>query len=115
MSPSEEIGLVWFRRDLRLADNPAWAAAVGERSAVVPLFVLDRRLLDRAGPFRRRQLVANLQSLDYDLFEHWGGRLLVRFGDPTELVPQAVEVFQAGALYLNDDVSPFARRRDLVV
>jgi deoxyribodipyrimidine photo-lyase len=112
MSPSEEIGLVWFRRDLRLADNPAWAAATSERTAVVPLFVMDRRLLARAGPFRRRQLIANLQSLDYDLFEHHGGRLLVRFGDPTVLVPDAAEVFQAGGVYWNDDVSPFAVGRD---
>ena len=115
MSPSEEIGLVWFRRDLRLKDNPAWAAATSERSAVVPLFVMDRRLLERAGPFRRRQLVANLQSLDYDLFEHHGGRLLVRFGDPTVLVPEAVSVFQAGGVYWNDDVSPYAVRRDAKV
>jgi deoxyribodipyrimidine photo-lyase len=112
MSPSEEIGLVWFRRDLRLGDNPAWAAATTERTAVVPLFVMDRRLLERAGPFRRRQLIANLQSLDYDIFEENGGRLLVRFGDPTVLVPEAAKVFQAGALYWNDDVSPYSVRRD---
>jgi deoxyribodipyrimidine photo-lyase len=112
MSLSDEIGLVWFRRDLRLADNPAWAAATSERRAVVPLFVLDRRVFDKAGPYRRRQLVANLQALDYDLFEATGGRLLVRYGDPTVLVPEAAEVFRAGGVYWNDDVSPYAVRRD---
>jgi deoxyribodipyrimidine photo-lyase len=112
MSASDEVGLVWFRRDLRLNDNPAWAAATSERKAVVPLYVLDRRILDSVGPYRRRQLIANLQSLDYDLFEHTGGRLLVRYGDPTQLVPEAVKVFQAGGVYWNADVSPFAVRRD---
>ncbi len=112
MSPSEEVGLVWFRRDLRLDDNPAWAAATSERRAVVPLFVLDRRLLDKVGPYRRRQLIANLQALDYDLFERTGGRLLVRYGDPVALVPEAVSVLQAGGVYWNADVSPFAVRRD---
>lgn len=115
MGASEEVGLVWFRRDLRLADNPAWALATSERKAVVPLFVLDPRILDRVGPYRRRQLIANLQALDYDMFDANGGRLLVRFGDPTVLVPEAMKIFQAGALYLNADVSPFSVRRDAKV
>jgi deoxyribodipyrimidine photo-lyase len=106
---------VWFRRDLRLDDNPAWAGATSECDAVVPLYVVDATLLDRAGPFRRRQLIANLQALDYDLFETTGGRLLVRVGDPCQLVPEAVKVFQASAAYWNADVSPFAVARDLRV
>ncbi len=115
MAPAEEVGLVWFRRDLRLDDNPAWAAATAERNAVVPLYVLDPVLLGSVGPYRRRQLIANLQALDYDLFEATGGRLLVRLGDPRTLVPEAVEVFSAGALYLNADVSRFAQERDVAV
>jgi deoxyribodipyrimidine photo-lyase len=103
---------MWFRRDLRLDDNPAWAAATSERKAVVPLFVLDTRVLDKVGPYRRRQLIANLQALDYDLFERTGGRLLVRYGDPTVLVPEAVRVMQAGGVYWNADVSPYATKRD---
>ena len=39
--------VVWLRRDLRLADNPALAAAAA-RGPVVPVFVLDPRLLGRA-------------------------------------------------------------------
>jgi deoxyribodipyrimidine photo-lyase len=115
MSGSEEVGLMWFRRDLRLDDNPAWAAATSERKAVVPLFVIDPKALDRVGPYRRRQLIANVQALDYDLFEATGGRLLVRFGDPTQLVPEAAKIFQAGGLYFNADVSPYAVRRDTKV
>ena len=109
---SDEIGLVWFRRDLRLEDNPAWAAATAERQYVVPVYIIDPRLMASVGPFRRRQLIASLQALDYELAEGLGGRLLVRTGRPEELVPEAVEVFQVGGLYFNDDVSPFARRRD---
>lgn len=33
--------IVWFRRDLRIEDNPALAAALARGSAVIPLFVLD--------------------------------------------------------------------------
>ena len=33
--------IVWFRNDLRLADNPALIAGLGSGRAVVPLYVLD--------------------------------------------------------------------------
>lgn len=109
---SSEIGLVWFRRDLRIDDNPAWAAATQNHRFVVPLFIVDPAIMDRVGPYRRRMMIANLQALDYDLAERLGGRLHVRFGDTTELVPEAVRMLGAGAVYWNSDASPFAVRRD---
>jgi deoxyribodipyrimidine photo-lyase len=112
MAPAEEVGLVWFRRDLRLEDNPAWAAATSQRKFVVPLYVIDPTLLASVGPYRRRQLIANLQALDYDLFEETGGRLHVRFGDPRTVVPEGVARLGATALFVNADESSFARRRD---
>jgi deoxyribodipyrimidine photo-lyase len=112
VSGADEIGLMWFRRDLRLDDNPAWAAATAERRAVVPLFVVDRDAYDRAGPYRRRQLVANLQALDFDLFSRTGGRLHVRVGDPTVVVPQVARELGAGTAYWNEDVTPAARHVD---
>jgi deoxyribodipyrimidine photo-lyase len=33
------IAIVWFRRDLRLADNPALAAALRMHDAVLPIYV----------------------------------------------------------------------------
>lgn len=112
MRGSEDIALVWFRRDLRLDDNPAWAAATSEKGYVVAFYVLDEPLLAAAGPFRRRQLVANLQALDYDLFERTGGRLVVRRGNPVQVVPDAVARLGCGSVYLNADVTPYATRRD---
>ncbi len=114
MTASNEIGLVWFRRDLRLHDNPAWAAATSQHRFVVPLFVLDPRLLARVGPFRRRQLLATLQALDYELAES-GGRLLIRVGDPVRLVPETTAALNAREVYWNNDVSPFATTRDAKV
>ena len=51
---TDDLGIAWFRRDLRLDDNPAWAAATAEHGRVLALFVVDPALLDRAGPRRRR-------------------------------------------------------------
>lgn len=105
-------GLVWFRRDLRLLDNPAWAAATAEHDAVVALFVVDPRLWDEAHPARRAQLAANLGALDADLSAA-GGRLRVDRGDPARIVPTIAGGMDA--VYWNEDVSPFARRRDTAV
>lgn len=104
--------VVWFRRDLRLDDNPALAAAAARHDEVVCLYVLDDRLLDRAGPHRRRQLLADLDGLDAELAAH-GGRLLVRRGDPVRVVPAVAR--DVGAVYWNDDVTPFAAARDAAV
>ncbi len=99
--------IVWFRRDLRLRDNPAWAAATTAHDHVRALFILDRRLWDHAGPHRGPQLVAHLEALDQALAAA-GGRLQVRHGDPATLVPELAD----GPVYWNADYSPFAAGRD---
>ena len=105
-------GLVWFRKDLRLTDNPAWAAATAKHDQVVALFVKDSRLWNRAMPHRLAQLTANLAELDRDLATR-GGRLKVVSGEPANLLP--AEAARHDAVYWNDDVSPFSRRRDAAV
>ncbi|PWC34908.1 deoxyribodipyrimidine photo-lyase, partial [Azospirillum sp. TSO22-1] len=52
--------IVWFRRDLRLADNPALATAASGAGAVVPVFILDDAL---PGAAARRWLHRSLEAL----------------------------------------------------
>jgi deoxyribodipyrimidine photo-lyase len=104
-------GLVWFRRDLRLADNPAWAGATSDHDEVTALFVLDPRLF-HPGQRRSIHLLHMLAALDREL-ESRGGRLLVRHGDPTEVIPAMAGAFDA--VYWNRDVSPYAVGRDAQV
>ena len=40
--------IVWFRRDLRIADNPALTEAAAAGAPVVPLYIHDERLDGRA-------------------------------------------------------------------
>lgn len=99
---------MWFRRDLRLDDNPAWNAAVATGHIVRPLFVLDPRLY-RPGHPRSARLVAELRELDAAL-ARGGGRLQVIPGDPTQVVPEVAR--GAGSVHLNRDVSAYATDRD---
>ena len=56
--------IFWFRRDLRLADNPALLAALAESDEVIPLFIMDEDVASRAGANRNANLVNSLNSLD---------------------------------------------------
>jgi deoxyribodipyrimidine photo-lyase len=108
--------VVWFRRDLRVADHPALLAALAAADQVVPVFVVDRALLDgrTSGPNRRAFLHGALRSLARDL-EALGGRLLVREGDPVTVIPALAREAAADAVYCSREYSPYARRRDTAV
>jgi deoxyribodipyrimidine photo-lyase len=105
--------VVWFRRDLRVADNPALREAV-DAGRVVCLFVVDPALLARrhhAAPARRRFLRAGLEALDGELRSR-GSRLVVRSGRPEEVVPAVAAEAGADAVHFAREVSPLARARD---
>ncbi|MEM1335448.1 MAG: deoxyribodipyrimidine photo-lyase, partial [Actinomycetota bacterium] len=55
--------LLWFRRDLRLADHPALLAAAADGAEVVPVFVFDP-VFDTAGAPRLAALHDCLRALD---------------------------------------------------
>lgn len=106
--------IVWFRKDLRLEDNPAWSAATNSGNVVVPLFIVDPRLWERASDPRIRLLAAHLQGLDDEL-ARVGGRLMVHTGVPEESVPAIAERLGASLVHVNADHTPFAKRRDTAI
>jgi len=101
---------MWFRRDLRLADHPALAVAAA-RGPVVGLFVVDPRLWEPAGAARRAFLAGCLQSLD----ESSGGRLVVRAGDPVEVVGETARETGATDVVVTEDFGPYGHARDEAV
>ena len=106
--------IVWFRRDLRLGDNPAWSAATRSSERVLPVFVVDPDLWGRASPRRQALLAGNLRALDASLAEE-GGRLHVAMGRPSSVLPDLLDRTRATAVHWNADYTPFARRRDATI
>jgi len=100
--------VLWLRRDLRLADNPALLAAADAGQSVLPLFVLDDVLRGPAGAPRLAFLYRCLRELD----ERTGGRLVVRTGAPERVVPAVVAEAGAGSVHLAADFGPYGARRD---
>ncbi|RNM12450.1 cryptochrome/photolyase family protein [Nocardioides pocheonensis] len=99
--------VLWFRRDLRLSDHPALAAAAAE-GEVVGLFVVDPRLWDGAGPARRAWVAASVRALQ----DATGNALVVRFGDPAVVVPEVAAAAGASAVHVTAETTPGGRARD---
>jgi deoxyribodipyrimidine photo-lyase len=102
--------LVWFRRDLRVHDHPPLRAALDASERVVPVFVLDDRLLG-VSENRDAFLFACLKDLR-DALQQRGGDLVVLRGTPERELPRLARRYDAEAVYFASDVSPFAMRRD---
>ena len=105
--------IVWFRRDLRVADHPALSAALRGHEQVVPVFVIDRRLIEGRypSPARTAFLLETLEALRTALRDR-GGDLLVRHGTPEDVLPRLAAETGAGEVFFASDVSPFASSRD---
>jgi deoxyribodipyrimidine photo-lyase len=100
--------IVWFRQDLRLADQPALAAAAASDRPVLPLFILDEETPGRwrCGGASRWWLHGSLAALAAALGER-GSRLILRRGPA---VPQLLALARetgAAAIAWNRHVEPF--------
>ena len=100
-------GLMWFRRDLRLADHPALTAAA-TAGDVVGLFVVAPRLWDAGGPARRAWVAASVRALR----DATGGALVLRVGDPASVVPEVAAAVGATTVHVTAETTPGGRARD---
>jgi len=108
--------LWWIRRDLRLTDNTALHEALHAAETVIPVYILDDRLLRSPrlrGP-RIAWMLDGLRALDADLRAD-GARLILRQGDPVRELMVLCRESGAEGVYFNRDYSPFAVKRDAAV
>lgn len=94
--------LVWFRDDLRLADNPALRAALERDEPVVAIFVLDEESpgIRPLGAAARWWLHHSLASLADRLRER-GSVLILRRGRAERVVSEVANGLGAGAVFWN--------------
>ena len=106
----------WTRRDLRLHDNFALQAALAHGEPVVPVFVLDPKLLQAGDVSDKRVafLFGGLKALDTDLRAR-GSRLILRQGDPVDVLEELCAETGATAVFAEADPWPYARQRDAAV
>ena len=100
--------LIWFRQDLRLADNPVLAAAQGR--PILPVHVLEDGAAAPGGA-ARWWLHHSLVALGRSLAER-GAPLVVLRGDPRRIIPALAERIGATEVHAGRQTEPAARRRD---
>ena len=100
--------IFWFRRDLRLADNPALLAAFDEADEVLPLFIMDDEIAARAGDHRRAYLADSLQALNKSL----NGNLRVISGDPVEILAALKKKYKADSIHCAFPFAPYGNQLD---
>ena len=96
--------VLWFRRDLRIHDNPALVAAVEQAWAdgdgnVVPVVLIDPNLWPGWGPGKQAYLIDSLRSLDDSI----GGNLVIRHGKAQDVIPAIAKEFKASAVHCAAD------------
>ncbi|MDY0023181.1 cryptochrome/photolyase family protein [Arenimonas caeni] len=105
--------LVWFRRDLRLSDNPALQAALDAGHVPVPVYIHapDEEAPWAPGAASRAWLRRSLQALDADLRAR-GSRLVIRRGDSLSEIEKLIAETRAEALHWNRLYEPASIARD---
>ena len=95
--------IYWFRRDLRLLDNPALSEAANA-GPVIPIYILDK-LQTNYTEGRASRWWQN-QSL-YSLNKQLNHRLLIFNGDPKEIILRLAKVSDSKTVYWNRCYEPW--------
>jgi len=105
--------IVWFRRDLRISDNPALSAAVAGGAPVVPVYIIDTEEEGGypAGGTSPLWLRRSLIELDHALRKS-GSRLVIRSGPSLQVLRGLAGKTGATCVYWNRIYEPAAGRRD---
>ena len=105
--------LVWFRLDLRLADNPALSAAASRKKQVIPIFIWSPEEEGDwpPGAASRWWLHQSLKSLEADLRRR-GTRLLYRRGPSLDALRAVIRETGASEVFWNRRYEPALAARD---
>ncbi|MDP1778278.1 MAG: deoxyribodipyrimidine photo-lyase, partial [Brevundimonas sp.] len=104
--------ILWFRQDLRLADNPALVHAVATDRPILPVYILDQGCAAlQPGAASLWWLDKSLRALDASLRAR-GSRLILRRGDSEAELRRLIDETDADAVFLNRRFEPDAFARD---
>ena len=97
---SKAPAIVWFRRDLRLSDNPALMAAVQSERPLILLYIYETNLDRPLGAAKKVWLHHSLKALS-DSIEEKGAKLILREGPAEAILDDIIKQSGAEAVYWN--------------
>ena len=100
---TSQVQIVWYKRDLRVADHEPLARAAG-RGPVLPLYICEPSWLhaDDADPMHWTFIRASLEELRLDL-ANLGQPLVVRTGEAVAVLQTLVEVLDVGGIWAHEE------------
>ncbi|XP_074648763.1 cryptochrome-1-like [Tubulanus polymorphus] len=106
----------WFRRGLRLHDNPALLHSLKDAETFRCVFILDPWFAgtSQVGINRWRFLIQCLEDLDAHL-RKLNSRLFVIQGQPANIFPKYFKKWNITHLSFEEDPEPFGRERDAAI
>jgi len=104
--------IIWLRNDLRLKDNPALYEAA-EHGIVIPVYIFDNKTQNdwKLGGASKWWLHHSLVSLAKD-FKKFGINLIIRSGNPKEILGKLLIESVADAIFWNRCYEPDSIKRD---
>ena len=105
--PSGGRAIVWFRKDLRLRDNPCLEAALRSGKEIIPVYIWNKEEGGAWSPgaAARWWLHHALASLGQDI-QNYGGSLILQKGTAEEIIPRLAESLGADTLYFGRTYDP---------
>ncbi len=108
---SEKTILVWFRNDLRVHDNEILFEASRKADKVLPVYIFDpfyfkttELSLLKTGNIRAKFLLESVADLRSNL-QRLGGDLIIKIGNPAEIVPQLAQQYEVCEVYHHREVA----------
>ena len=100
--------IIWFRRDLRIADHPALLEAIKGSDEILPVFILDKSLIGQSGSKRLAYLGQSLRALDESL----NNSLHVIAGDTVEVLNDLIKRHGISEVHISTEYEPYGAARD---
>jgi deoxyribodipyrimidine photo-lyase len=108
---SEKTILVWFRNDLRVHDNEILFEATRKADKIVPVYIFDPFYFKNVSPgllktgnIRAKFLIESVADLRSNL-RNLGGELIVRTGNPAEIIPLLAQQYEVCEVYHHREVA----------
>ena len=108
-----EASIFWFRRDLRIDDNPGLYEALANSKSVIPIFIFDTNIIDNLpSDDNRIKFIWHSLSLLNERLKEIGSTLKVFKGNPLEVFKKITLKYRLTSVYVNRDYEKYSIKRD---
>ena len=108
-----EASIFWFRRDLRIDDNPGLYEALANSKNVIPIFIFDTNIIDNLpSDDNRIKFIWHSLSLLNERLKEVGSKLNVFKGNPLEVFKKIILKYRLTSVYVNRDYEKYSIKRD---